>query len=132
MTKTLGINFPFETPNNGDFFELTESPQQEVKANLVHLLTTKKGNRFKLPQFGTDLHLYLFDFLDSNTVGNIKDEVNTAIEKFLPQISVNEVNVTNVEESPYPEINRFGVRINVDYQIVSDNFQVSDNVSVIL
>ena len=40
---TYGLNFPFRDSERGDYLELTQFQQQEIKADLIHLLLTRKG-----------------------------------------------------------------------------------------
>ena len=34
---TYGLNFPFRDSERGDYLELTQFQQQEIKADLIHL-----------------------------------------------------------------------------------------------
>ena len=52
---TYGINFPFRDSKRGDYLQLTEFEAQEIKADLIHLLLTRKGTRYYLLEFGTRL-----------------------------------------------------------------------------
>lgn len=131
MSKKIGIGFPFSVKEGGNYFHLTEVPSNEIKSNLIHLLTTKKGSRFKLPNFGTNLHLYLFEPLDGETMGQIEDEVKTAAATFLPNIQINSVNIEDVSDTSYYETNKHGVKINVDYQIINKEFNALDSVSIL-
>ena len=40
---TYGINFPFRDSLRGDYLQLTELESEEIKADLIHLLLTRKG-----------------------------------------------------------------------------------------
>lgn len=51
MAVTYGIDFPFRESQKGDYLSMTEIPEREVRANLVHLLLTRKGSRYYLPDF---------------------------------------------------------------------------------
>ena len=53
--KTIGVSFPFAESNEGDYLALTKTAANEIKSNFVHLLMTTKGERYFLPQFGTNL-----------------------------------------------------------------------------
>ena len=54
---TYGLNFPFQDSLRGDYLQLTEFQRQEIRADLIHLLLTRKGSRYYLPDFGDYLHL---------------------------------------------------------------------------
>ena len=64
---TYGINFPFRDSRRGDYLQLTEFEAQQIKGDLVHLLLTRKGTRYYLPDFGTRLYEFLFEPFDGLT-----------------------------------------------------------------
>jgi phage baseplate assembly protein W len=63
MAKTYGIDFPFNESRRGTFFNMTETPDREIRANLLHLILTRRGTRYYLPDFGPRLYEYLFDLI---------------------------------------------------------------------
>ena len=62
--KTYGLTFPFVDSFDGKYLDLTDFPAEEVRSNLIHLLLTRKGSRYFLPDFGTRLLEYIFEPLD--------------------------------------------------------------------
>jgi len=56
MAVTYGIDYPFRDSSKGDFLKMTETPEREVRSNLIHLLLTKRGTRYYLPDFGTRIY----------------------------------------------------------------------------
>jgi phage baseplate assembly protein W len=100
MAATYGIDFPFRNSMKGDFLRMTESPEREVRANLIHLLLTRKGSRYYLPDFGTRLYEYIFDQNDVVTFGLIEDEIRESIKKYIPNLDINSINVVSAETDP--------------------------------
>jgi phage baseplate assembly protein W len=100
MATTYGIDFPFRNSLKGDFMKMTESPEREVRANLVHLLLTRKGSRYYLPDFGTRLYEYIFDQNDVVTFGAIEDEIRESVKSYIPNLDINSINVTSAENDP--------------------------------
>lgn len=100
MAATYGIDFPFRNSIKGDFLRMTESPEREVRANLVHLLLTRKGSRYYLPDFGTRLYEYIFDQNDVVTFGLIEDEIRESIKKYIPNLDINSINIVSAENDP--------------------------------
>ena len=41
---TYGITFPFKDSFNGKFLDLTDTSEEEIKSNLIHLLITEQIN----------------------------------------------------------------------------------------
>jgi phage baseplate assembly protein W len=100
MAATYGIDFPFRNSLKGDFLRMTESPEREVRANLIHLLLTRKGSRYYLPDFGTRLYEYIFDQNDVVTFGLIEDEIRESIKKYIPNLDINSINIVSAENDP--------------------------------
>jgi phage baseplate assembly protein W len=100
MAIKYGIDFPFRDSQIGDFVKMTESPEREVRANLIHLLLTKKGSRYFLPDFGSRLYEYIFDLNDSVTYAHIEDEIRDSVRKYIPNLEINAIKITNAELDP--------------------------------
>ena len=96
---TYGINFPFRDSKKGDYLELTQLQSQEVKADLIHLLLTRKGSRYYLPDFGTRLYEFLFEPFDGLTFDAIESDVRDAIEKYMPNLLVNQLTISPADSS---------------------------------
>ncbi len=79
---------------------MTESPEREVRANLIHLLLTRRGTRYYLPDFGTRLYEYIFDQNDVVTFGLIEDEIRESVRKYIPNLNINSINVVSAENDP--------------------------------
>lgn len=133
--KTYGINFPFQDSSNGDFLSLTQTPENEIKASLVHLLLTRRGSRYYLPEFGTNLYQYIFDIITDDLLIKIENEIIDACEKFIPNLTISKVNIEtfydNIKSvSDYDK--QISIKIGVDYVINSRTFQSSDTVTIVL
>lgn len=100
MAVTYGIDFPFRRSLKGDFLTMTETPEREIRANLIHLLLTRKGSRYYLPDFGTRLYEYIFEPNDAVTWGQIEDEIRTAVRTYIPNLEIKSITVTSAEEDP--------------------------------
>ena len=96
---TYGINFPFRNSVKGDYLELTELQSQEVKADLIHLLLTRKGSRYYLPTFGTRLYEFLFEPFDQLTFDAIQSDIREAVAAFMPNLLINNITITPLDPS---------------------------------
>lgn len=133
--KTYGVNFPFDDSDNGDFLKLTETPELEIKSNLIHLLLTRKGSRYYLPDFGTNLYQYIFEPLDDITMGKIEDEINDAVEKYIPNLTINKIAIQKFyDDIEYVNDDKLQhtIKINLDYTVNSRTFQSSGTVTLLL
>ena len=118
--KFININFPFKDSPKGFFLDLTKTDAQAVKADLMHLILTRKGERLYLPDFGTNLLKYIFQPNDSATQSEIKDEISQTVKKYLPNLQINEV---KVEESGKSE---YAATVRIDYTVTDDVFEATD------
>ena len=141
---TYGIDFPFRDSLKGDYLGLTETPEREVRANLIHLLLTKKGSRYFLPDFGTRLYEYIFEPNDSVTFQMIEDEIRTTVKKFIPNLDITEIRIvqadqdteelSSVSEESDSRLFRvssnstkpYTAKVRIDYDINNEPFSSSD------
>ena len=141
---TYGINFPFRDSRRGDFLELTQLESQQVKSDLIHLLLTRKGSRYYLPDFGSRLYEYIFEPLDGPTFAEIEAEIRDSVEEFMPGVLITNVLITDASteyedkgtfingedqrEFTVPNISQkeHTARVRIDYKITSDAFNSSD------
>jgi len=98
LSKTYGVNFPFKESQEGKYLSLSKSVQEEVRTDLLHLILTRKGSRYYLPDFGTRIYEFIFEPMDGPTFDSIRDDIKTAVEKYIPNLQINEINIT-----PYTE-----------------------------
>ena len=120
MAATYGIDFPFRDSLEGKFLKMTGSPEVEIRANLIHLLLTKRGSRYFLPDFGTRLYQFIFDQNDAVTFDLIEEEIRDAVKKYIPNLQINSIDVMSAEDDPN-QINSF--QQNEDERL----FRVSDS-----
>ena len=100
MAGTYGIDFPFRDSLEGKFVKMTATPEREIRANLIHLLLTKKGSRYFLPDFGTRLYQFIFDQNDAVTFNLIEEEIRDVVKKYIPNLEINKIDVMSAEDDP--------------------------------
>lgn len=100
MAVKYGIDFPFRDSQKGDFLNMTETPEREVRANLIHLILTRRGSRYYLPDFGTRIYEFIFDQNDFVTWVAIEEEIRESVKKYIPNLDINSITVTSAEDDP--------------------------------
>lgn len=100
MATKLGLDFPFRNSTIGDYTRMTLNSDEEIRANLIHLLLTRKGSRYFLPDFGTRLYEYIFDLNDIITYSSIEDEIRDSVRTYIPNLDINSIKITNPELEP--------------------------------
>jgi phage baseplate assembly protein W len=142
--KTYGINFPFRDSYQGNYLSLSQTSDEEVRSNLIHLLLTRKGTRYYLPDFGTRLYEFLFEPLDGPTFSQIEAEIRDSVEQYLPGLRINNISITPASEGEEDKgyyvndngqrefrVSNIGqmehtVKIKIDYTITDSTFNSSD------
>jgi phage baseplate assembly protein W len=124
MSRYININFPFKNSSDGFFLDLNSDPNSAIKADLMHLILTRKGQRLYLPDFGTDLLRFIFQPNDDLTLLEIKEEIKTVVKKYLPNLTIKEIKVTESEESEYAAV------IYISYIVSEGVFQTEDFVTI--
>ena len=85
---TYGINFPFRQSEKGFYLSLSEESSEEIRSNLLHLILTKKGSRYYLPDFGTRIYEYIFEPLDGETFDSIRTDIEQQVAKYIPNLTM--------------------------------------------
>lgn len=145
---TYGINFPFADSTDGRYLKLSTDTDTEIRNNLVHLLLTRKGTRYFLPEFGTRLYEYLFEPMDGPTFSELEFEIRDSVEQFIPNLTITNIDIKDAsegEENKGSVVNANGVReyavpnigikehtakIRIDYTISDSTFSSSDFVII--
>jgi phage baseplate assembly protein W len=120
----LNINYPFKDSLKGFFLDLTEDDNKAIKADLLHLLLTRKGQRLYNPDFGTNLLRFIFEPADGFTFDGIRQEIETQVKKYLPNLNITNISVEQSTESEYAAV------VRLDYTITDDVFTTSDFVII--
>jgi len=96
--RTYGINFPFQDSKKGTYLKLSEDTDSEIRSNIVHLLLTRKGTRYYLPDFGTRLYEYIFEPMDGPTFSDIEAEIRDSVSEYIPGITIQNISVKSAAD----------------------------------
>lgn len=124
MSDFINIEFPFKDNSEGLFINLNKDTNNAIKSNLIHLLLTNKGERFYLPDFGTNLKKYIFNQNDRINISELRDEINLSISKYMPNLKV-----TNLSIDP-SDNNDLTAIVKIDYIISDDVFQTNESLTL--
>jgi hypothetical protein len=119
-SRYINIDFPFKDSPQGFYINLNSDDQRAIKADLMHLLLTRKGQRLYNPDFGTNLLRFIFEPNDGLTLSDITEDVKATVKKYLPKLIIDSLTVTPSEENEYVSV------IRIDYTITDDVFNTSD------
>jgi uncharacterized protein len=112
-----GWAFPPAFNRNTGTVEMSEGVK-DIEESLHILLSTTLGERVMQPKYGCNLKEFLFEALDSNMIGYIKQRVKDAILFYEPRIIAERIEVTGDDSSDLWE-GRFTIA--VEYTIPGTN-----------
>jgi phage baseplate assembly protein W len=141
---TYGIDFPFRQSSKGSFLNMTEIPEREIRANLIHLILTRRGTRYYMPDFGTRLYEFIFEPNDAVTFQLIEDELRTTVKKYIPNLDIKSIRITQADMDPETpssvseeddarlfrvsdnSTKPYTAKVRIDYDINNEPFSSSD------
>ena len=147
--KTYGISFPFRDSFNGKYLDLTDYATEEVRTDLIHLLLTKKGTRYFMPDFGTRLYEYIFEPMDGPTFQSIEAEIRDSVKKYIPNLQITNISIVDssleegslvpttagnvINENSLVQnqgVNQYTAKVRIDFTVTDDAFGAQDFVII--
>lgn len=102
-----GFQFPVEAdPVTGRIMET--SGESDIIQAISMILMTQKGERVMRPEFGCDIHSYLFDTTDYQTLRMMERAVTESLVRWEPRIRDVEVNAEISDEAEEKILIRIG------------------------
>lgn len=126
MAKKRYINpsFPFRNSEEGNFIRLTQTDSEAIKADIVHIILTQKGERLYLPEFGTNLRKFIFEPQDAPTYNDIRREIREAVTTYIPNLTIDAIDIDDSDRRAH------FAKIHIDYTITDDVFESKDFVEI--
>ena len=115
----IGISIPF---SKSSAFKSTYSTKEQVKYNLINLLLTNKGERVENPEFGCDIKKSIFDFINTDNINKINNNIRIGVQTFIP-----EINLENVIITPEPDQNYVNVKVEYSMRISGEADEIQIN-----
>ena len=117
----IGFNLPM---NEGGVFTPKYQTKEAIKNNLVNYFLTNPGERPGNPTFGAGLRAYIFSQIDSQDLNYIKEDVQTKLLTFFPDVLIQNLEVVETVESNT-------IRIDITYSVrdtgINDALSLSFN-----
>jgi uncharacterized protein len=115
MSEILGsgLSFPLRVDHRGAIALATGEEDIAQAINLI--LSTAPGERPMRPEFGCEIHHFLFDTIDASTVAEMEAAVRAALARWEPRIEVEQV------EFDLSDVNEGRLNFSVRYTIRATN-----------
>jgi len=111
---TIGLTLPLSHDSSFGFFQTTQTLLEQAKYNIRNLLLTRKGERIGNPEFGSNLHLLVFEQETADMESRIEEAIMEAITSQLPYVTVHSI------ESSSDQMNRNTYIVNLQFSIETD------------
>jgi phage baseplate assembly protein W len=108
-----GLAFPLKVDSGGGIALVSDD--DDVQEAIGVILGTSPGERPMRPEFGCGIHDLVFETVDAYTLGRLRQEINSALERWEPRIEV--VNVS-VDMS---QVERGELLVDIHYRLKSTN-----------
>jgi phage baseplate assembly protein W len=92
----VGVNLPFTSPS---VFQSNYQTKDALKNNLINFFLTNPGERLLNPTFGGGLRAFIFEQIRANNLEFLKEDIETKIINYFPQIIINELNVSGNDKT---------------------------------
>ncbi len=89
--KTLNFNSSSIAGNVP--FKLNYTTSEQIKSNVITYFSTKKGERFLNPNYGSNIANYLFNPITTTTADNLEQLIKDELASNFPQIFLKEIEV---------------------------------------
>ena len=114
-TQKYGIKFPFNIISDyKNLLDLNITKADRVRSQLMHLIFTQKGQRLRLPDFGTNLLQFIFNPNDLQTWDDVQYEIKEGVKKWVPDCELNNITI-------YETDNGRGLIAELKYSVREDN-----------
>jgi len=84
----IGVRFPFQDSTEGGMFRYTKTSEENVRTNLISLLTTKKRHRVMNNDLYSPLYDYIFEQWDDISKDELDSKLKKVIDKYIPEVTV--------------------------------------------
>lgn len=93
----IGFHFPIQVEETTGRMK-TVSLEDDIRQAILIILMTRKGERVMRPDFGCNIHEYVFGTTDYTTLVQMENAVRDALIRWEPRIKDIEVHVNNEQE----------------------------------
>lgn len=116
--KAVGVDIPFNGPA---VFKSNYLTKDAIKNNLINFFLTNPGERYLNPTFGGGLRAFIFEQITTENTEFLLEDVNEKITLYFPDIKVESLNVTGIEDQNT-------VKIDLSYSVINTN--ITDNLEI--
>ena len=91
----IGVDIPF---SSGGVFTPNYTTKEAIKNNIINYFLTNPGERPANPLCGGGLRNFIFEQISFENLDFLKEDINTKLQQFFPDVVINEVEVIGNED----------------------------------
>jgi len=118
-STAIGIGIPF---NGSAVFNSTYLTKDAIKANLINYFLTNKNERYLNNEFGANIKAFIFEQINNDSLSFLKDDIQTKINQYFPNIEVNNIEVTQPQDT---NIVNVSLNYSIPYTNISDKLEIT-------
>ena len=84
-----GLAFPLQVDARGQI--ALASGEEDIDQALALIISTAPGERPMRPEFGCEVHDFIFDNIDAATIGKMDSAIRRALDRWEPRVEVKSV-----------------------------------------
>lgn len=100
--NNIGIKYPFTRESNDNTYVDTNLTYYDaIKSRVLHTILTPKGQRIRMPNFGTDLIKYIFEPSEDLTYDGIRNEIVNSLSQYVPEVTFKDITVSQIGDDAH-------------------------------
>jgi phage baseplate assembly protein W len=115
----VGIAIPFNAP--ATFFP-TYTTKDAIRNNLLNFFLTNSTERYLNNEFGANIKAFIFEQINNDSLSFLKDDIQTKINQYFPNIEVNNIEVTQPQDT---NIINVSLNYSIPYTNISDKLEIT-------
>lgn len=126
------IKYPLTNNNEDGFFvDLNETINDKLTSEMLHVVMTQKGERLRMPDFGTNLIKYIFNPSDAGTWSDVESDIRENVTKYVPDVTINRIRVLkNTDGDEYASLDDHTILVDINYNVKKGKSIENNNVTV--
>ena len=129
--KSINIKFPLEDDKEkNNLFMLNYVTKNALISDLKLLLLTKKGQRYYMPDYGTNLEKFIFQPEDNTTKDEILADIRKSVRDYMPTITINNVDFFTNANEEYKDLKDNEMRVMIKFTYSDDVFSDAGEITL--
>lgn len=126
------IKYPLTNNNEDGFFvDLNETINDKLTSEMLHVVMTQKGERLRMPDFGTNLIKYIFNPNDAGSWSDVESDIRENVTKYVPDVTINRIRILkNTDGDEYATLDDHTILVDINYNVKKGKSIENNNVTV--